>query len=178
MLKYGHDGQDAWRGVLGWEKPAAEAVAERLLEIGRQDALALSRCAVVVPTKESGRRLRAFLAERSDSQALLSPRVMLPGQLVEAAGDGVADEVAELAAWTTVLMGADSESFSRLFPVVPEEGREEWAVGLAARLMKVRRELADHECDCAAVREALQASFGGRRSGHVGGRRSRAMDGS
>lgn len=146
---------------LGWEKPAAEAVAERLLEIGRQDALALSRCAVVVPTKESGRRLRALLAERSDSKALLSPRVMLPGQLVEAGGDGVADEVAELAAWTAVLMDADAESFSRLFPVVPEAGREEWAVGLAARLMKVRRELADHECDCAAVREALQASFGG-----------------
>lgn len=146
---------------LGWAKPAAEAVAERLLAIGRQDALALCRCTVIVPTKESGRRLRELLAKRAASNALLSPRVMLPGQLLEAAGDGIADEVAELAAWTAVLMGADAESCARLFPVVPAEGREEWAVGLAARLMKVRQELADHECDGPAVREALQRSFAG-----------------
>ncbi len=144
---------------LGWEVPAAEAVAERLLAIGRQDALALCRCAVVVPTRESGRRLRELLAQRAVSHALLSPRVLLPGQIIEAAGAGVADEVAELAAWSAVLMEQDTGCLSRLFPKVPDAGREEWSVGLAGRLVKVRRELADHECDCAAVRRALQAFF-------------------
>lgn len=45
---------------LGWDKPAIELVAEKLLEglSNPQTAAQYRRATVVVPTAESGRRLR------------------------------------------------------------------------------------------------------------------------
>ena len=50
---------------LGWDKPAIELVAERLHKglTTPQTAARYRRATVVVPTAESGRRLREYMAK-------------------------------------------------------------------------------------------------------------------
>ena len=53
------------RFFLSWDKPACRAVAERLLSLGN----GFHRHLVLVPTRESGRQLREYLASISKSEA-------------------------------------------------------------------------------------------------------------
>ena len=52
---------------LGWDEPAIELVAEKLLAGLRnpQKAAQYRRATVVVPTEGSGRRLREYMAEKA-----------------------------------------------------------------------------------------------------------------
>lgn len=59
------------RIFLSWDKPVCRAVAERLLSLGND----LHRHLVLVPTRESGRQLREFLASISHTQAIFAPQV-------------------------------------------------------------------------------------------------------
>ena len=60
------------RFFLSWDKPACRAVAERLLSLGND----FHRHLVLVPTRESGRQLREFLASISRTQAIFAPQVI------------------------------------------------------------------------------------------------------
>lgn len=76
---------------LGWDKPAVDLVAEQLLAGLRNPASAdaFRRATVVVPTAESGRRLRERIAELAGRPVLI-PRLILPGQLMPV-GEVVSD---------------------------------------------------------------------------------------
>ncbi|MBO7683750.1 MAG: hypothetical protein J6T51_03390, partial [Kiritimatiellae bacterium] len=68
---------------LDASRKAVDAVADWLAERARTDdagARSLSHLLVVVPTAQSGRRLRLALARRFAS-GLVPPRVMQPAQL-------------------------------------------------------------------------------------------------
>ncbi len=60
------------RFFLSWDKPACRAVAERLLSLGN----GFHRHLVLVPTRESGRQLREYLASISRTQAIFAPQVI------------------------------------------------------------------------------------------------------
>ena len=79
---------------LGWDKPAIELVAEKLLEglSNPQTAATYRRATVVVPTAESGRRLREYMAEKA-GHALLMPTITLAGHLIPCQGSHVASEM-------------------------------------------------------------------------------------
>jgi len=81
------------RIFLGWDRPAIELVAHRLLEGLRnpQTAAQYRRATVVVPTAESGRRLREYMAEKA-GKALLMPRITLAGQLLTTGDSRIATE--------------------------------------------------------------------------------------
>lgn len=87
---------------LGWDKPAVDLVAEQLLAgLQKPDtADSFRRATVVVPTAESGRRLRERIAELAGRPVLI-PRLILPGQLLPV-GETVSD-VELTALWLQVL---------------------------------------------------------------------------
>lgn len=87
---------------LGWDRPALELVADALLQWDAAEPDSFRRALVVVPTAESGRRLRACMAERA-GRPLLVPRTTLMGLLVPE--EGAASSVETLAAWMQVLGG-------------------------------------------------------------------------
>jgi ATP-dependent helicase/nuclease subunit B len=102
------------RVFLGWGRPVLPLVVEWLWERREE----LPGMLVVVPTAQSGRRLREALAEAG---GCLAPRVVTPGYFMWA--DGVAPEAVELLAWVEVLEGVrDWENFTAAFPTAPGVG--------------------------------------------------------
>lgn len=135
------------RQFLGWDKPAIELVAERLEELHHQNPDTFRRATVVVPTSESGRRLREYMAERA-GKPILMPRIILTSQLIPTKGENVASDMEALAVWLQVL-GADGADpvaqYAPLIPRRPETHRERWAVGVAHKLMALRTRLEQEE---------------------------------
>jgi ATP-dependent helicase/nuclease subunit B len=130
----------AERVFLGWDRPFLTRAVEWLSQ--RRDAL--PAMLVVVPTAESGRRLREALAEAAG--ALLSPKIATPGSFlkIENTVDHVAPDWAEQVAWVEVLEGvADWPAYAGLFPEAPEPDGE-WAGGLAREMVSLRHTLQEN----------------------------------
>ena len=107
-----------------FSKPYGTAVVDWLLERMEE----LPQVLVLVPTAQSGRRLRQGLAERG---ALLAPRVATTGTLMRM--DGVAADSLEVLAWTEALESVnDWEDYKAIFPESPESDGAGWALPLVS----------------------------------------------
>lgn len=128
----------ASRVFLGWDRPFLGLAVEWL--IARKEKL--PHLLVIVPTAQSGRRLREALAEAAG--ALLAPRFATPGNLLQPSAADVAPEWAERLAWAEVLEAVDDwEEFAAAFPEKPGEGRG-WAGPLALEMTRLRRALQEN----------------------------------
>ncbi|SHJ81709.1 PD-(D/E)XK nuclease superfamily protein [Rubritalea squalenifaciens DSM 18772] len=133
------------REFLGWESPLLNLLVDWLMI--RRDELA--EMAVVVPTGQSGRRLREALAR---SGGVLAPKVMTIGSLSKRTD--VSKQIMDLAAWVKVLRKSRPEDFRGLFPKDPLDGASEgfgWALSMGRQLADLRWDLED--CGV-SVREA------------------------
>ena len=74
---------------IGWDKSALELVGEKLLKLAENEPENFRRATIVVPTAESGRRLKEWLAEKA-GKPLLMPRMKMVGQLIQAQGQEMA----------------------------------------------------------------------------------------
>jgi len=90
---------------LGWDRLAISLVADELLKLNETDPDAFRRATVVLPTAESGRRLREHMAERA-GHPLLMPRVTLLGRLIPC--ENAANELETLVAWMRVWQKSDA----------------------------------------------------------------------
>lgn len=126
------------REFLGWNRPFLTLAVAWLLE--RRDEL--PGLLVVVPTAQSGRRLREALAEAAG--ALLSPRVATPGSFLQSRDDEAAEDWMERVAWVEVLENVeDWSAYEALFPEPPGEGKN-WAGGLALEMVRLRHTLQEN----------------------------------
>jgi ATP-dependent helicase/nuclease subunit B len=92
--------------------------------------LDLSSLLVVVPTQQSGRRLREALAEHAATrgQAVFPPRVFTPDRLIaQGLGPDVASRLVSLLAWVEVFRTIDLEAFREVFPADPPASNFNWA---------------------------------------------------
>ena len=140
------------RVFLGWDRPFLRRAVEWLLDRRAE----LPGMLVVVPTAESGRRLREAMAEAAG--ALLSPRIATPGSMLTMAGTvgNVAADWTEQVAWVEVLEGvADWSAYEELFPEAPETGGD-WAAGLAREMVQLRRSLQDNALTLASAARRLR----------------------
>lgn len=147
------------REFLGWERPFLTQAVEWLLE--RRDELPCMR--VVVPTAESGRRLREAMAERAG--AVLSPGIATPGSFLKIENQvaSVAPDWAELVAWVEVLEKVpDWSAYDALFPEAPQADGE-WAGGLAREMLQLRRNLQENAHTLASAAQSLRATVEGGR---------------
>ncbi|MCX6875874.1 MAG: PD-(D/E)XK nuclease family protein [Verrucomicrobia bacterium] len=144
----------AARVWLGWDRPFLGRAVEWLL--ARRDEL--PGLLVVVPTAESGRRLREAMAEAAG--AVLSPGIVTPGAFlkIETTVDQVAPDWAEQVAWVEVLEGvADWSAYAGLIPDGPGDGGD-WAGGLARELVQLRRTLQENSLTLGAAARRLHAT--------------------
>ncbi len=126
------------RVFLGWDEPLLTHAVAWLLQ--RRDEL--PKMLVVVPTAQSGRRLREALAEKAG--ALLSPKVVTPGSLLKSRDEESAPDWIERLAWIEVLENiGDWAEYTALFPEPPAEGAN-WANGLALEMTRLRHMLQEN----------------------------------
>lgn len=135
------------RIFLPWDRPLLPQAVE-LLAGGWSGGtpLDLSRGLVIVPTRQSGRRLREALAGRAQAfgQAVFPPRVHTPESLLlDQAGPAVASRLESLLAWTEVLLTLPLGDFSALFPVPPAEQNFRWAARVAREFARLHGALGD-----------------------------------
>jgi ATP-dependent helicase/nuclease subunit B len=108
--------------------------------------LDLSALLVIVPTQQSGRRLREALAGQAAArgQAAFPPRVLTPDRLIaQGLGPGVASQLESLLAWTEVFRALELEAFREVFPVDPPARNFTWAFRLAQEFARLQALLAE-----------------------------------
>ncbi|MEM9235304.1 MAG: PD-(D/E)XK nuclease family protein [Verrucomicrobiota bacterium] len=147
------------RVFLGWDEPLLGRLIDWLWERRSE----LPGMTVVVPTAQSGRRLREGLAERG---ACLAPEVVTPGHFLRT--DGLlsgevrsASVSAETLAWLEVLEDIkDWQPYRTVFPVTPGEGEAAgWALPLARSLMKLERDLQESAVTLEGAARRLDSSI-------------------
>jgi len=103
---------------------------------------------VVVPTRESGRRLREALVEKaavSGQGAILGPRMATPEDFFRS--DTVMPDSIRWAGWLTVLRRTPNESVSALFPGGIDRKDDGWLLGIARQIEQARDALVAGDAD-------------------------------
>ena len=138
------------RHTLDWNLPLLPAITQRLLDSADGDFVDLSSALVIVPTVQSGRRLRECLAlaVAKQGRGLFPPEIVTPDVLLGQAikDQAIASEATVTAAWVTVLGAIDATQFTALLPIAPQQSTG-WQIGMAQRLMQLRNELGEEGLD-------------------------------
>ncbi|QQL43840.1 PD-(D/E)XK nuclease family protein [Sulfuriroseicoccus oceanibius] len=111
---------------------------------------------VVVPTANSGRRLRQALAERAasgSSGALFPPRVVTPESFFRPTAPNVATRGELLVAWANVLRSVPDGAADTLFPETDTKRTFAWAMRAAKPLVTTCEAVAEADHDLAEVAE-------------------------
>jgi len=126
------------RVFLGWDAPLLESLTRWLLADENRSELASTM--VVVPTSNSGRRLRMALSEGG---GVLAPHVVVPSRLFEV--NGVASRQESLWAWVQVIRGLDLDEYPHLFRNHDAGSKAGFnvALALARQFITLRDTLAD-----------------------------------
>ncbi|MES2695640.1 MAG: PD-(D/E)XK nuclease family protein [Verrucomicrobiota bacterium] len=153
------------RHFLGWSGPLL-AQAVPWLTVGWTAAagpLDLSRTLVLVPTRQSGRRLREALAEHAGRQggAVFPPRVYTPDAwLAEGSAEaGVASRLEVLLAWADLLLEIDLAEVAAVLPVAPPQRDFAWAWRLAETFFRLQTQLGEGGLGFADVATRTGADF-------------------
>lgn len=131
---------------LPWDRPLLpQAVAWLAGEWAGGVPLDLSILLVVVPTRQSGRRLREALAGYAAGfgQAVFPPRVVTPEALFKAPAAGLASRFETLLCWVAVFRELELEDFRAVFPVDPPGSDFGWTLRLAHEFVHLQTTLAE-----------------------------------
>jgi ATP-dependent helicase/nuclease subunit B len=135
------------RCFLPWDRPLLPQAAKWLASNwGGAGPLDLSRILVVVPTRQSGRRLREALAAEASTkqQAVFPPRVITTETLLSLPNtENVASRLESLLSWVEVLATIDLASFRQVFPIDPPARNFAWAFRLAQTFSRLQATLAE-----------------------------------
>ena len=133
-----------------WNLPLISQIVQRLISYANGRFVDLSNIQVIVPTVQSGRRLREALA--AESNGLFPPEISTPDGLLTRAlqQETIADETTVAAAWVAVFRSLDFTSFKALFPATVEPTIA-WRYSMARRFTKLRNELGEEGLDLQQV---------------------------
>ncbi|MCK5212622.1 MAG: hypothetical protein KAQ74_01760, partial [Dehalococcoidia bacterium] len=134
------------RHFLGWDEPVVTCVRRFLVGDGAPDPDALAGLLLLVPTQQSGRRLRQSLSSygAAHNVHLGYVRPRLPIDLVRypSADIKVASSMECMALWTRLLLDTDYSRLTSLFPSREEQHQFGWALATSRLLQHLRHELA------------------------------------
>lgn len=111
------------------------------------EPLDLSRALAIVPTRQSGRRLREALASyAADRQAAaFPPRVLTPEALIGSfVPPGSPSKVDRLLSWVRIFREVDLSEYREVFPIDPPGRDFVWALRLAERFCRLQSTLAEN----------------------------------
>ena len=156
------------RHFLGWDRPVLHVVAEFLLQGLEEGLVDLSSMLVIVPTRQSGRRLREHLAAIAGKRGhgLLPPLQATPPDFllrVASKPKRMASQADRLAVIARLLLDADLSRFPSLFPIeVSGSARNlQWALGIADTFCELYRLLGEAGLKCADVTQVLAHALDG-----------------
>jgi ATP-dependent helicase/nuclease subunit B len=153
----------ARRHFISWDRPLLpRAVAFLAGGWEGEGPLDLSALLVVVPTQQSGRRLREALAEHAAArgQAAFPPQVFTPDRLIaQGLGPEVASRLESLLAWVEIFRTIDLKAFREVFPVDPPARNFSWSLRLAQEFAHLQAVLAESGLRLADVNEKAGESF-------------------
>ncbi len=138
------------RTILGWSRPFLTQAVDTLYAQGHSilpGVLDLSHLAVLVPTRQAGRRVKEALAQKAARQdlALFAPAIHLPrdlmGQTRRPGDSPIATQAEMLVSWLAVLREVSPQTYPDLFPVNPQTQGLEWALPLANSLLQLQDHL-------------------------------------
>lgn len=143
------------RHFLPWDRPLLPQAVAWLAEGWQADRpLDLTRTLIVVPTRQSGRRLREALATAAAArgQGVLAPRVVTPEVLLnlEAPAD-TAPRLVSLLAWIETLLSVSLDDYRAVFPIDPPARNFGWALRLAREFARLQSALAEGGLGLAGV---------------------------
>lgn len=151
------------RHFLPWDRPLLPQAVEFLAaDWSGGEALDLSSLLVLVPTRQSGRRLREALAgfAAEKGQAVFPPRVLTLDVLITSeVSTTVATRVESLLAWATVFREIELEGLRAVFPVDPPERNFVWALRLAQEFTGLQNTLAEVGLSLADVPGKVEPAF-------------------
>ena len=110
------------------------------------EPLDLSRLLILVPTRQSGRRLREALAGYAARRqsAVFPPQVLTPEALLAAAtAPTTAPRLEATLAWIEVLRAIELEAFRDVFPTDPPARNFAWSSRLAEQFVRLQSALAE-----------------------------------
>jgi ATP-dependent helicase/nuclease subunit B len=139
---------------LGWDKPWTDLFAGWL----QQEPDRLLRRLVVVPTRESGRRLRECLVSNTSqngSGAILGPRVATPDDFFRPT-DAMPDAF-RWAGWLEVLRATKDDGLESLFPSGVQDKDDVWRLAVVRQIEQARESLISGNADFAEVARSLPA---------------------
>lgn len=136
------------RTFLGWDKPLVAQLMEHLWP----QREAFPQMMIVVPTAQSGRRLRETFAERG---GCLAPRVVTPSAFFAPQGE-TASRLVESLVWEQVLGEVDWSRYEALMPAGMSPGVEVGA-GMGRQLRSIRSQLSEVDLDISRVARRLGA---------------------
>lgn len=151
------------RHFLPWDRPLLPQAVAWLAEGWQADRpLDLSRTLIVVPTRQSGRRLREALATAAAErgQGVLAPRVVTPEVLLnlDAPAD-TAPRLVSLLTWVETFLAVSLEDYRAVFPVDPPVRNFGWALRLAREFTRLQSALAEGGLGLADVTARAGADF-------------------
>ncbi len=132
---------------LPWNRPILHQVCEWLLPSIDAGTMDLSDTLVIVPTKQTGRRLREALALRcaQADAALLPPRVQEPlfFRSTTTSARRTAGPLLSRSVWTTMLRTLSLGDYAHLFPVAPPQQDLNWATRTVEPIQQLRNTLGE-----------------------------------
>jgi len=137
---------------LGWDKPWTDLMADWLKCAPDQ----LRRRLVVVPTRESGRRLRECLvsqATQNGSSAILGPRVATPDDFFRL--DKAMPDAVRWAGWLEGLRATTDADLASLFPSGLQDKDDVWRLAVAQQIESARDFLISGNADFAELARRL-----------------------
>lgn len=150
------------RHFLSWDRPLlAQAVDFLARDWHGNGPLDLSSLLVLVPTRQSGRRLREALAVYAAQKdaAVFPPQVLLPEALLSLEGESVATPTETQLAWAELLREIRLDEFPHVFPVDPPVRDGAWGLRLGKEFFRLQRTLAEVGLTLVDVPRRLGAGF-------------------
>lgn len=151
------------RHFLSWERPWLRQAVEWLAGESQDRPIDLSGVLAVVPTRQSGRRLREELAHLAAERrtAAFAPRVHTPDTLLAPAAESrdIATRLEALLAWTDVLRDVALAEVREVFPVEPPRRDFAWAWRLAETFFALQTQLNESGLEFADVAQRTGAGF-------------------
>jgi ATP-dependent helicase/nuclease subunit B len=147
------------RVFTGWSEAPLSLAVRRLRAEHPGRPMDLRATMLIVPTRESGRRLRMALARAADADGggVLSGPVRTPEALFQpppSAGP-VATSLAAQAAWMRVLAEIRADAFPHLLPSAPDLSAPGARLALAARLLRLQNLASEEGHDFASLAARL-----------------------
>ncbi len=133
---------------LGWNQPWTNLFAEWLGDKPER----LRRRLVVVPTRESGRRLRESLVSRISRNgcgAILGPRLATPDDFFRA--ENLMPDAVRWAGWLAVLRKTANDQVATLFPNGITDKDDVWRLTVSRQIEQARESLISVNIDFAGV---------------------------